>query len=262
MINDLKDRIRISADPLFSASGQIDHLLADAELREIPLCDLIAFKNHPFYVLDDTAMDELVASILKNGVVVPGIARPVDDGRYEIIAGHRRKRACELAGLDRIPMYVSDFADEEATMMMTETNIQRDNILPSEKANAYRMEYEARKHPGTQRGGRSLTVMSQIYGESEKKIQRYIDLCKLEPEILKLVDEKKITLSRAGALAKMEPEDQLKALSSFTKTNEKKNRKVILGDKELNQFFAEDQDVSEIKDTILDLLNAYFRNEV
>ena len=139
MINELKDRIRISADPLFSVNGQIDHLLAEAELREISVCDLVAFKNHPFRVLDDAAMNELVASILKNGVVVPGIARPIEDGKYEIIAGHRRKHACELAGIESIPMYVFDFADEDAVMIMTESNIQRENILPSEKANAYKM---------------------------------------------------------------------------------------------------------------------------
>lgn len=262
MVNDLKEKIRISADPLFSANGQIDHLLADAELMELRIIDLVEFKNHPFRVVEDEAMKELVASIAKNGVVVPGIARPLNNGRYEIIAGHRRKHACEMAGLETIPMYVISLSDENAVMVMTESNVQRENILPSEKAYAYKMEYEARKHPGTQQGGRSLTAMSRIYGESEKKIQRYIELCKLEPKILNLVDEKKITLSRAGALAKLEPAEQLEALSSFTQTNEKKNRKVILGDRELDKFFPKEQDINSIKETILQLLNERFSSEV
>lgn len=153
--------------------------------------DLHEFKNHPFKVLDDEKMQETVESIKNYGVLTPGIARPSQDGGYEIIAGHRRKRGCELSGLTKMPIFVRNYNDDEATIIMVDTNIQREDILPSEKARAYTMKYEAMKHQG-KRGGNTLDEVGAKAGESGKTVQRYIWLARLNDELLELVDQKKI----------------------------------------------------------------------
>lgn len=134
-----------SFDDLFGASQAP---AGTEQVREIPLSELHEFKGHPFKVLDDEKMQETVESIRNYGVLMPGIARPRAGGGYEIIAGHRRKHGCELAGLSTMPMFVRDYSDDEATVIMVDTNIQREDILPSEKARAYAMKYEAMKHQG------------------------------------------------------------------------------------------------------------------
>ncbi len=153
--------------------------------------DLHEFKNHPFKVLDDEKMQETVESIKNYGVLTPGIARPSQDGGYEIIAGHRRKHGCELSGLTKMPIFVRNYNDDEATIIMVDTNIQREDILPSEKARAYTMKYEAMKHQG-KRGGNTLDEVGAKAGESGKTVQRYIWLARLNDELLELVDQKKI----------------------------------------------------------------------
>ena len=135
----------------------------DAAVTEVPLTDLHEFKDHPFRVLDDAKMDETVESIKKYGVLMPGIVRPRAEGGYEIIAGHRRKRACEIAGLETMPVLIKNYTDDEATVTMVDTNIQREDILPSEKARAYRMKFEAMKHQGSG-GGSTLESIGEAAG--------------------------------------------------------------------------------------------------
>lgn len=162
------------------------------QVQEIPLSDLYEFKGHPFKVLDDEKMQETVESIKNYGVLMPGIARPRAEGGYEIIAGHRRKHGCQLAGLSTMPMFVRDYTDDEATIIMVDTNIQREDILPSEKARAYSMKYEALKHQGKKAGRSSLDEVGEAAGESGKTVQRYIWLSRLSDELLDMVDKKKI----------------------------------------------------------------------
>lgn len=149
------------------------------QVQEIPLTELHEFKGHPFKVLDDEKMQETVESVKGHGVLMPDIARPRAKGGYEIIAGHRRRHACELAGLDTMPMFVCDYTDDEATIIMVDSNIQREDILPSEKAKAYRMKYDAMKHQGSRTGGLSLDELGEAAGESAKTVQRYIWISRL-----------------------------------------------------------------------------------
>ena len=141
-----------SFDDLF---GAFDMTAGTDQVQEIPLSELYEFRGHPFKVLDDEKMQETVESIKNYGVLMPGIARPRAEGGYEIIAGHRRKHGCELAGLSTMPMFIRDYNDDEATVIMVDTNIQREDILPSEKAKAYSMKYEAMKHQGKKGNGTS-----------------------------------------------------------------------------------------------------------
>ena len=144
------------------------------QVQEIALSELHEFKGHPFKVLDDEKMQETVESVREHGVLMPGIARPMKDGGYEIIAGHRRRHACELVGLTTMPMFIRDYTDDEATIIMVDSNIQREDILPSEKAKAYRMKYDAMKHQGSKEGGLTLGELGEAAGESAKTVQRYI----------------------------------------------------------------------------------------
>ena len=175
-----------SFDDLFGAS---DMSAGTDQVQEIPLSELYEFKGHPFKVLDDEKMQETVESIRNYGVLMPGIARPREEGGYEIIAGHRRKHGCELAGLSSMPMFIRDYNDDEATVIMVDTNIQREDILPSEKARAYAM-----KHQGKKGNGSSLDEVGEAAGESGKTVQRYIWLARLSDELLDMVDKKKIGL--------------------------------------------------------------------
>lgn len=163
-------------------------------IQEIAISELYDFKGHPFRVLDDEKMQETVESIKRFGVLTPGIVRPRAEGGYEVIAGHRRKHGCELAGLSTMPVFVKDYNDDEATVIMVDTNIQREDILPSEKARAYSMKYEAMKHQGKKGNGNSLDEVGEAAGESGKTVQRYIWLARLSDELLDLVDKKKIGL--------------------------------------------------------------------
>ena len=165
----------------------------DTVITEVPLKDLYSFKDHPFKVLDDAKMDETVESIKQNGVLNPGVVRPRPEGGYEIIAGHRRKRACELAGLETMPVVIRNYTDDEAVVAMVDTNLQREEILPSEKAHAYRMKYDIMKHQGSE-GGSSFDNIGEAAGESGKTVQRYISLSNLSDVLLGYVDEKKLPI--------------------------------------------------------------------
>ena len=162
------------------------------QVQEIALSELHEFKGHPFKVLDDEKMQETVESVREHGVLMPGIARPMKDGGYEIIAGHRRRHACELVGLTTMPMFIRDYTDDEATIIMVDSNIQREDILPSEKAKAYRMKYDAMKHQGSKEGGLTLGELGEAAGESAKTVQRYIWISRLSDSLLDMVDAKKI----------------------------------------------------------------------
>ena len=180
-----------SYDDLFGSS---EIQVSTEQVQEIPLSELYEFKGHPFKVLDDEKMQETVESIKNYGVLMPGIARKRAEGGYEIIAGHRRKHGCELAGLSTMPMFVRNYSDDEATVIMVDTNIQREDILPSEKAKAYSMKYEAMKHQGKKGSGSSLDEVGEAARESGKTVQRYIWLARLSDELLDMVDKKKIGL--------------------------------------------------------------------
>ena len=154
------------------------------QIINAPLAELYTFKDHPFRVEDDEKMEETTESIRQYGVLVPGIARPRAGGGYEIIAGHRRKRGSELAGKTEMPVIVRNYTDDEATIIMVDSNIQREDILPSEKAKAYKMKYEAMKHQGKKSGRNTLDEVGEAAGENAKKVQRYIWLSRLSDELL------------------------------------------------------------------------------
>ncbi len=178
------------------------------QVTEVALSDLYEFKGHPFKVLDDDKMKETVESIKNYGVLMPGIARPRAEGGYEIIAGHRRKHGCELAGLSTMPVFIRNYTDDEATVIMVDTNIQREDILPSEKARAYAMKYEAMKHQGKKGKGNSLDEVGEAAGESGKTVQRYIWLARLSDELLELVDKKKLGLVQGVDISFLSEEAQ------------------------------------------------------
>ena len=182
------------------------------KVEAIPLADLTPFRNHPFKVKEDEEMAQLMRSIADAGVLSPALARPLPDGGYELISGHRRLAACKALGMDTMPVIVRDLTDEEAVITMVDSNLQREHILPSEKAFAYKMKYDALKHQGTssQLGTKLRTdeLLSQNSSDSRNQIQRYIRLTLLIPDILKLVDEGKIALTPAVELSYLQPSEQ------------------------------------------------------
>ena len=185
-------------------------------IKEIPLDELHPFPDHPFGVRDDDAMQQTVESIKEYGVLVPAIARPREDGGYEIIAGHRRKHACELAGLKTMPVIVRDLDRNAATIIMVDSNLQRENILPSERAKAYKMKLEAIKRQGARHDLTSTQVAQKLSvekvaedaGTSKDQVRRYIRLNELEPELQKLVDDGKIGMTPAVEISYLKPDEQ------------------------------------------------------
>ena len=194
------------------------------KVQHIPLSELHPFKNHPFKVVDDEAMMRTVESVARFGVLAPAIVRPREEGGYEVIAGHRRMHASELAGLDTMPVIIREMDDDEATILMVDSNLQREAILPSERALAYRMTLEAMKHQG-QRDERtssqvgmklqSLDIIGEGTGDSRNQVHRYIRLTYLLPEILEMVDQKQIAFNPAvelSYLTEAEQKDFLEAM--------------------------------------------------
>ena len=185
-------------------------------IKDIPLGELHPFPDHPFGVRDDEAMEQTVESIREYGVLVPAIARPREDGGYEIIAGHRRKHACELAGLTTMPVIVRDIDRNTATIMMVDSNLQRENILPSERAKAYKMKLDAIKRQGKRHDLTSTQPVQKLSveqvaeeaGTSREQIRRYIRLNELEPELIQLVDEGKIGMTPAVEISYLKPDEQ------------------------------------------------------
>ena len=211
-------------DDLFSTQASRDETQRE-KVQEIPLEELHPFAHHPFKVLDDDRMKDTADSIREYGVLVPAIARPRPDGGYELIAGHRRKRGCELAGLKTMPVIVRELDDDAATIIMVDSNIQRENILPSERAFAYQMKLEALKRQagrpskenvsqlGTQK--RSDQKMAEKLGESRNQIQRFIRLTNLIPTLLDMVDSKKIAFNPAVALSYLNQDEQAKLVDTM-----------------------------------------------
>ena len=177
------------------------------QIINAPLADLYEFKDHPFKVLDDEKMEETTESIRLYGVLVPGIARPRAGG-YELIAGHRRKHGSERAGKTEMPIIVRNYSDDEATIIMVDSNIQREDILPSEKAKAYKMKYEAMKHQGKKSGKNTLDEVGEAAGENAKKVQSYIWLARLFEELLEMVDTKRLGFSQGVDISFLSEEAQ------------------------------------------------------
>ncbi len=213
-----------SVDDLFSTEeGRQDAKLE--KIQEIPLSELHPFRNHPFKVKDDEAMMETADSIKQYGVLVPAIARPDPEGGYELVAGHRRRRASELAEKETMPVIIRDLDDDAATIIMVDSNLQRESLLPSERAFAYKMKLEAIKHQGArtdltsrQVGEKSQTSIQKVAdqaGESQRQVQRYIRLTELIPELMDMVDEKKIALNPAYELSFLKKEEQVDLLDAM-----------------------------------------------
>ena len=212
-----------SVDDLFAT----EESRADAQrekVQEIPLGELHPFRNHPFKVKDDAAMQDTVDSVREYGVLVPAIARPDPDGGYELIAGHRRHHASELAGKETMPVIVRDLDDDAATIIMVDSNLQREELLPSERAFAYKMKLEALKHQGARTDLTSSQVgtrlradelIAQQSGESRNQIQRFIRLTELIPTLLDRVDERKIALNPAVELSYLKKEEQTLLLEAM-----------------------------------------------
>lgn len=285
------EKIKLSSfDDLF---GTQEAGTGTEQVQEIPLCELHEFRGHPFKVLDDEKMQETVESIKNYGVLMPGIARPRAEGGYEIIAGHRRRHGCELAGLSTMPMFVRDYTDDEATIIMVDTNIQREDILPSEKARAYSMKYEAMKHQGKKGAGNSLDEVGEAAGESGKTVQRYIWLSWLSDELLEMVDKKKIGLVQGVDISFLTEQaqewvqvimeetganistTQSAKLKEYGKkgeltmpmvrlilTEEKpRERKVTLKAEKISRYFPEEYSESEIEKVIIELLEAWQKKQ-
>lgn len=261
----------------------------DMGITEVPLEDLHSFKDHPFRVLDDEKMEETVESIKQYGVLNPGIVRPRADGGYEIIAGHRRKRACEMAGLETMPVIIKNYSDLEATVAMVDTNIQREDILPSEKAHAYRMKFEIMKHQGSKEGGRTLDELGEAAGESGKTVQRYICLSNLTDILLEFVDTKKLPIVAGVHLSYLKEKEQLwiediisetetvisasqaekikemsqsgeltkGKISQLLKEEKPKSKKVTFKGDKLAEYFPEDTTEEKIEETIIQLLDEW-----
>ena len=263
---------------------------------DIPLDRLVEFKNHPFRVADNKDMAELVESVKEQGVLSPGIARELPDGNYEIISGHRRKRAAELAGLDKMMFYVGHFTDEEATAMMVDSNIQREDILPSEKAKAYKMRYEAMKSQGKKGSGKKLQILVKESNESRTQIQRYISLTRLIKPLLDRVDSGEIRITQAVLIADLKRKEQeqleivlletqchisiaqakemkqlsfdreltqeklaeiLKPVKKEEKPKQEPGRKVVFTEQTLKRFFPGYMREDDIKKVIIDLLETW-----
>ena len=213
-----------------------------ARVIEVPLEELHDFKNHPFKVIFDEKMDELVESVKEKGILTPGIARKRQDEGYEIISGHRRKAAAEKAGLKSMPMRIVELSDDEAVIQMVDSNIQRGDILPSEKAKALRMRFDAIKHPGYKRGGSSLEAIGKETGLHSKSVQRFIQLSNLSDALLEKIDSKQIGLSQGVMLSSLNEEEQKILEDVLNQTDEKMTGTKAREIRELSQKGCFDRD--------------------
>lgn len=206
-------------DDLFTTQAERD----DAKLervKNIPLDELHPFKNHPFKILNNEEMERMIESIRKVGTITPALARPLPDGGYELISGHRRLAACQVLGIETMPVIVREMSDDEAVIAMVDANLQREKILPSEKAFAYKMKLEAIKHQGVtsrQVGEKllSVTQVSKDSDDSERQIQRYIRLTYLIPELLSMVDDNRIAFNPAVEISYLDRDEQLTLLDAI-----------------------------------------------
>jgi len=276
-----------SFDDLFGGSGAQE--TGAEQIINAPLADLYEFKDHPFKVLDDEKMEETTESIRLYGVLVPGIARSRAGGGYELIAGHRRKHGSERAGKTEMPIIVRNYSDDEATIIMVDSNIQREDILLSEKAKSYKMKYEAMKHQGKKSGKNTLDEVGEAAGENAKKVQRYIWLARLSDVLLEMVDTKKLGFSQGVDISFLSEEAQqwveviieeqgcnvstvqsgkLKeygksgeltlAMVRLILTEEKpKERKVTLKADKIGKYFSDSYSNEEIENVIISLLDKW-----
>ena len=289
-----------SVDDLFAT----EESRADAQrekVQEIPLGELHPFRNHPFKVKNDAAMQDTVDSVREYGVLVPAIARPDPDGGYELIAGHRRHYASELAGKETMPVIVRDLDDDAATIIMVDSNLQREELLPSERAFAYKMKLEAIRHQGKRQELTSsqvgmklqaLDIVGQQAGDSRNQVHRFIRLTELIPELLDMVDERKIAFNPAVELSYLKKEEQtllLEAMDSEQATpslsqaqrlkkfsqqkmlsldvmravmsEEKKNDldRVTLKNETLRKYFPKSYTPKQMEDTIIKLLEGWYK---
>lgn len=278
-----------SYDDLFGASEQI----SGEVITSVPIGLFHSFKDHPFRVVDDEKMKETVESVKKYGVLMPGIVRLHPENGYEVVAGHRRWRACELAGLEEMPVIIRDLDDDAATVIMVDTNIQREDILPSEKARAYKMKYEAMKHQGSKSEKNTADLVGEAAGDSGRTVQRYIRLAELVQELLDYVDAAKIpmvvgeklsylkqeeqewvteTIANSGVFPSKVQAEQLKAFSENDELTEGKvyavlvkkesgNVGVTISAKRIRNYFPSAYTKAQIEDVIYTLLEEWKEKE-
>lgn len=298
----MKERSNISLKPLDDIFST-EESRADAQREKVtmvPLDELHPFRNHPFKVVDDEKMMDTAQSIREHGVLVPAIVRPLESGGYELVSGHRRKRGCELAGLAEMPVIIRDMDDDTATLYMVDSNIQRETILPSERAFAYKMKLEALRHQGQktldQVGPKwSLQEIGKAGNDSMTQVKRFIRLTELIPELLNMVDERKIAFNPAVELSYLSREEQtllldamdaeqatpslsqaqrLKKFSQEGKltwesmsaimSEEKKSEvdKVTLTGDKLHKYFPKSYTPRQMEDTIIKLLEGWHRKQM
>jgi len=282
-----------SYDDLFKSTQEGLDDSMESQVVDIPINELYEFKNHPFRVLDDDKMDETVASIKANGVLVPAMARARKEGGYELISGHRRRRACEIAGIEKMPVIIKNLTDDEATIIMVDSNIQRESLLISEKAKAYAMKYHAEKRQG-KASGVMLEKMSKEYNESEKQIQRYIWIARLLPGLLDLLDEGLLGFTQGTDLSFLNEEQQasvllvlkmyatgisikqsaeIKRLGMTDELTSEKimeilvkkdvvDRKFVLSEKKISMYFDNSYTKEDIEKIIIEFLESRMKGEV
>ena len=291
------------ADDIFSTEESRQEQQRE-QVQQIPIGELFPFKNHPFKVLDDESMQRTVESVEQYGVLSPLIARPRPEGGYEIISGHRRQHAAQLAGLDALPVIVRNMDDDAAVLLMVDSNLQRENILPSERAFAYKMKLEALKNQGArsdltsgqivQKSKLSIERVAEDAGEGYKTVQRFIRLTNLVPELLDMVDEKKIAFNPAVELSYLDEAQQRDFLEAMNDTQnapslsqaqrlkklaqeghfsydvafavmgeEKKDEldKVVIKNDTLRKYFPRSYTPKQMEDTIIKLLDQWQRKQ-
>ena len=291
------------ADDIFSTEESRQEQQRE-QVQQIPIGELFPFKNHPFKVLDDESMQRTVESVEQYGVLSPLIARPRPEGGYEIISGHRRQHAAQLAGLDALPVIVRNMDDDAAVLLMVDSNLQRENILPSERAFAYKMKLEAIKNQGArsdltsgqivQKSKLSIERVAEDAGEGYKTVQRFIRLTNLVPELLDMVDEKKIAFNPAVELSYLDESQQRDFLEAMNDTQnapslsqaqrlkrlaqeghfsydvafavmgeEKKDEldKVVIKNDTLRKYFPRSYTPKQMEDTIIKLLEQWQRKQ-
>ena len=291
------------ADDIFSTEESRQEQQRE-QVQQIPIGELFPFKNHPFKVLDDESMQRTVESVEQYGVLYPLIARPRPEGGYEIISGHRRQHAAQLAELDTLPVIVRNMDDDAAVLLMVDSNLQRENILPSERAFAYKMKLEAIKNQGArsdltsgqivQKSKLSIERVAEDAGEGYKTVQRYIRLTNLVPELLDMVDEKKIAFNPAVELSYLDEAQQRDFLEAMNDTQnapslsqaqrlkklaqeghfsydvafavmgeEKKDEldKVVIKNDTLRKYFPRSYTPKQMEDTIIKLLEQWQRKQ-
>ena len=293
------------ADDIFSTEESRQEQQRE-QVQQIPIGELFPFKNHPFKVLDDESMQRTVESVEQYGVLSPLIARPRPEGGYEIISGHRRQHAAQLAGLDALPVIVRQMDDDAAVLLMVDSNLQRENILPSERAFAYKMKLEALKNQGARsdltcgqfghklNGAKARDIVADESGDNARNVQRFIRLTSLIPELLDMVDEKKIAFNPAVELSYLDESQQRDFLEAMNDTQnapslsqaqrlkrlaqeghfsydvafavmgeEKKDEldKVVIKNDTLRKYFPRSYTPKQMEDTIIKLLDQWQRKQ-